>query len=449
MKLDIRRINAVAILLIIVSFCVLWVLIPYNVDDFWFKTGSYGLDGLKEFTVVFNNMIEHWLHDNGRLVNMLSPIFLTLTPKWLYAILASFMLWVIIRYTCKLTEAKSISMQQWLIIAGISFILPWSDSMFTVIYSLNYVFTSAMVLFVMYRALQMTELGFVCSKHYLAVTLIASYVVGWMHEGFSVPFIIGLAVYALTLGVKRLPKRVVWVGVLVAVGLLTLLASPALEERTTHTYNIIEFTKRNGETGWFWRLIIFNVLYYIYAFAFICSVCHKGIRAKMMADGRRQLAIHLMLLSAGTVGLCLFIKFYTGARCAFLSELLSLIGLVRLLNLWLQQKDFRFEPKITALLAVVVTGATLYINGSAAALQVRLNKELEEVIPLYLASDDGVIYYDVMPFNRNVITTRTSLRQLTNPWGITCFSMYYGPNKRELCIKPTSERSDKNETITQ
>jgi hypothetical protein len=129
--------------------------------------------------------------------------------------------------------------------------------------------------------------------------------------------------------------------------------------------------------------------------------------------------------------------------------LLSLIGLVRLLNLWLQQKDFRFEPKITALLAVVVTGATLYINGSAAALQVRLNKELEEVIPLYLASADGVIYYDVMPFNRNVITTRTSLRQLTNPWGITCFSMYYGPDKRELCIKPTSERSDKNETITQ
>jgi hypothetical protein len=114
--------------------------------------------------------------------------------------------------------------------------------------------------------------------------------------------------------------------------------------------------------------------------------------------------------------------------------------LVRLFNLWQNQKHFVGKPAYAAALAVAVTASTLYVNSSAVALQVKLNRELEEVKALYLASEDGIIYYDVTPFHRGLPIVRTSIRQLTNDWNMYCFSLYYGNLDRRLQIYPTSER---------
>lgn len=433
-----KTINSIAIILIIITFGILWAIVPYYIDDCWYMQGAYGLpDRLQQFSKTYEHVYVHWLHDTGRLVNLISPFFLTLMPKWVFAIISTFALWVIIRYACKLVDARPASLQQWLMIGAITFVLPWNDNMFSVIYTLNYVFTAALYLFVLYRIMQLANPEFVASRRYLTVTFIATFLCGWAHEGFSVPLAVGLVVYALTIGLKKVPCRVIWFGIILVAGIAALLCSPAIGERSRYAYNIIEGA---DETGWIWRIIVYNLLYYTYVIAFAMSLRRRDIRAELLSDGRRQLAFHLMLLSAGAVLLFLFFKFYTGARCGFCVQLTSSIGLVRLFNLWQNQKHFVGKPAYAAALAVAVTASTLYVNSSAVALQVKLNRELEEVKALYLASEDGIIYYDVTPFHRGLPIVRTSIRQLTNDWNMYCFSLYYGNLDRRLQIYPTSER---------
>jgi hypothetical protein len=436
-----KTINSIAIILIIITFGVLWAIVPYYIDDCWYMDGVYGIPSrLQQFAKVYDNVFFHWLHDTGRLVNLISPFFLTLMPKWVFAIIASLALWVIIRYACKLVDARPASLQQWLMIGAITFVLPWNDNMFSVIYSLNYVFTAALYLFVLYRIMQLVNPGFVASRRYLTVTFIATFLCGWAHEGFSVPLAVGLVVYALTIGLKKVPRRFIWLGVALCAGIVFMLCGPAIIERLYDTDNIIDFTADDERYDWIWRIIGYNLLYYTYVIAFALSLRRCHIRAVLLSDGRRQLAFHLMLLSAGAVLLFLFFKFYTGARCGFCVQLISSIGLVRLFNLWQNQKHFAGKPAYAAALAVAVTASTLYVNSSAVALQVKLNRELEEVKALYLASEDGIIYYDVTPFHRGLPIVRTSIRQLTNDWNMYCFSLYYGSLDRRLQIFPTSER---------
>jgi hypothetical protein len=187
-------------------------------------------------------------------------------------------------------------------------------------------------------------------------------------------------------------------------------------------------------------MILYILPYHVYVIAFAVSLCCRDIRAELMAAGRRMLAFHLLLFVIGTVGAVLFFRFYTGARCGICAELVSIIGLISLFNLWQKHLHIAIKPAYAAALAVAVTAATLYVNLSAVALQVKLNRELEEVKALYMASDDGIIYYDVTQFHRGLAIVRTSIRQLTNDWCKEWFAKYYGDEKRPLTIRPASER---------
>jgi hypothetical protein len=436
-----KNINAIAIFIIIATFGLLWFLMPYYIDDLWYLEGTFGItDRFQRFTIAANNAISHWFYDTGRVVNLISPIFLTLVPKWLFAIFCMFMLWVIIRYACKLSGAKPASFQQWLIIVAISFIIPWNDNMFCEIFTLNYILPSALMLVVVHRTLRMNESEFTPSKKYVIVTFIAAFLCGWSHEGFSVPLIIGLSAYVLTIGLRNTNRKVIWSCIAIFLGIITLLSGPAISVRSDGFENIIERMTRLGDGGWLWRLIIYNILYYIHTFVLAISLCNKNIRRELLADNRRHLAFSLMILSAGTVCFGLFFRFYTGPRCGLCAELLSAIGLVYLFSIWQKHMHFTIKPMYTIALATLATSATIYINCSAAVLQTKLNKEFDEVVRLYLASGTGEIYYDVMPYKQSYIKSRSSLRQFSDPWCTHRYSAYYNTPNKPLSIRPAAER---------
>ncbi len=442
MKIEsIRNINGIAIALLILSFGMIWALTPYYNDDLWFMMGTYRTDDIFEkFCSTLSNCVEHWFTDNGRLANMISPIFLTLMPKWIFAVLVSLLLWTIIRYARLLANVKSVTIYQWMIIAAVALILPWNDSLFTVIYALNYVFPGALMLFVAYRLVRMSKSEDEFSRRYVVVTAVSAFLCGWSHEGFAVPLAVGLVAYILTIGIKNIPQQLIWIALLVILGLSAQFISPAIWSRIGKTQNIIG-SINIIDGNWLWRLVYYGLLYYIFIVVFIVSVSDKYIRTELMSHQRRPLAHLMLLLTIATVGYCLFLFFYTGPRCGFCTQLVSIIGIVYLLNIKNRHKKVNIRCGYMAIIfAVAVFAVTLYVNISAAMLQLKLNKELKEVIQLYQESEDGEVCYDTIPFDKSYINARTSARQLTNGFGIWCISMYYyGDVHKILHFKPTSD----------
>jgi hypothetical protein len=286
----------------------------------------------------------------------------------------------------------------------------------------------------------MNESEFTPSKKYLIVTFIAAFLCGWSHEGFSTPLIIGLSAYILTIGIRSTKRKVIWPCIAISFGIIALFSAPAIRVRVDGFENIIEKTYRTESGSWLWRLIIYNIVYYIHTFVFAFSIFNKNIRRELLADNRRHLAFSLLILSAGTVCIFLFFWFYTGPRCGFCAELLSAIGLVYLFSIWQKHMRFTIKPVYTIVLATLATSATIYINCSAAVLQTKLNKEFNEVVKLYVASSTGEIYYDIIPYTQNYISTRSSLRQFSCEWGTHLFSVYYNTPNKPLSIRPAAER---------
>jgi hypothetical protein len=438
-----KNLNNIAIALVILSFYLLHAITPNWCDDYWYMSGTYGVASKSElFNEVWNNCVAHWYSDTGRLINLVSSVFLTLVPKWLYSILLTALLVAMIHYMHKLSDTKSRTLMQWIIIGGFALVLPWHDCMTCVIFSLNYVFTSTLMLFVLYRAMQLAKPEFNASKNYVIATLIAGYICGWTHEGFSVPLTIGLCAYALTIGLKNIPKRMLWLIASLILGIATFLVSPSIRVRINGVPNIIDYVYEAGVTGWFWRLITYNIIYFAFIFTLIASLINKKIKSILVGGNREKLAFIMLLLSATTFLMILFFTYYTGPRCGMCNEILSLIGTTYLLNIWMNEYSINIKRSYTVAIAVAVTFITLFINASAFSLQLKLNKERVYIMQQYVASPDGVVYCDLIPFNHGLIDSRTTARQFHDDWLQYCINMYvfHGDKSMLMEIRPENAR---------
>jgi hypothetical protein len=413
---------------------------PYFIDDFWYLRGSYGVESRWEATkIVWQNCLNHWHYDTGRLANLISAPFLALFPKWLFTLCFCFMLGLLIYNALKLTKVKMGSAESWIILFAICFLMPWNDSMVSIIYALNYVWSIALMGSVFYLIVKNEEHNIKYSKLKLCALTVFSFLAAWMHEGITVPFICALVAYYAIL--KRLPNRanrVLICGVLL--GALAIICSEAFQIGSGRYNNILD-------TSFLMRLLVLYVnIALVLPVALIAVLCTKKLRNKVFAD-RNNAALIAALSIYSLAGVVIFLKYYHGPRVAFICEYYTVLAFVAL-SKYINFNKLKFA-KLKSAFALFTTLAIAINMGYTIYKQVLFTRDYNEVTKLYLQSKDGIVYYDLEPscgFDLSLHKGTHSQFELPAYYGRNCRSYFYskyfsyGTERPLVDVRPTSEQ---------
>lgn len=189
-----KRINialsCLVLLILIVGLGFAFVVFPYVRDDYGYmrmvlditenSTGSFSLQKFIEF------LRWRYLYDSLRLSNITGAFALAL-PKWingsLSAIFFAYAAWL-------MSKIWGVRNRQWralvLCIFLLMALLPWWQMSLSFMYQINYMWASAIAATAMWLFLRPKRLNVIT-----AVTV--GVILGWWHEGFAFPTIVGLA----------------------------------------------------------------------------------------------------------------------------------------------------------------------------------------------------------------------------------------------------------------
>ncbi len=130
-----KQVYSICVLLLSVLAGIMYYVTPTCCDDLWYQSESEGIPGTwTYFLSTFQNCIAHWNYDTGRLCNTVSAPFLSLFPRWVYAIITAGLIFYLYIIGIKITQIKWISFKAAFWLCIVSFVIPWHDYMFTIIH---------------------------------------------------------------------------------------------------------------------------------------------------------------------------------------------------------------------------------------------------------------------------------------------------------------------------
>lgn len=394
---------------------IMFFLTPCSVDDIWYLENSVGTKGSWEYFIsTVANCWEHWQYDTGRLCNMAAAPFLALFPKWIYAAITSFAVWIIYIGGPILTKSRFISYASAFWIVTVTFIFPWFDFMFGIIFSINYVWTWALAIIFFYWFIKAESI-----RQYHVSTgislFILSFMLGWWHEGFSVPLIISLSAYFIIRRIKPNKTRLLMIAGMIC-GISMILVMPAFWNSTESRHSVIFKPV-------LWETILgfaFMCLFYVYLLMFVIIISNSRLRKRLKTDKNRKLAVYISILIYGAVSSAIYVKYYTGPRVGCFVQIISALGIMDICRLFKipRKLDKDLLRTITVSAALVIS----FINMSASiVMQKRLTKEFDDVRSLYDRYKDingGIVYYDQTPRKLGIDFFKPSYKILNTPYGL-------------------------------
>lgn len=235
------------------AFAVMFFLMPYFSDDFWYMAPVRGViegrESIPDLRAVMESVRFHYLTDNGRLCNSVFTLLLCL-PKWVLAGLTSILCGASILMLARLARLspRRPAGAVWLCFLFAT-TLPWYDGILSFCFQFNYVWSMALVLLAL--------LLFLSPRRRSPMLLfVLGLTVGAWHEGFSAPLLGACAVLALWRPRRFLaPDRIALMSGLL-LGFLFLLSSPSFFR---YTGGSIETNALFDPRNWF-RAIRLNIL---------------------------------------------------------------------------------------------------------------------------------------------------------------------------------------------
>lgn len=158
-------------------------------DDFWEMRGPL----ITSFSEAAESAWNHWKLVNGRLANILMP-FAVLLPSWLLASLHGIVSGAVMLLVLFFGLGRKALSYSWICaalpLAGWK-LLPWFNNFCADAYMMNYIWPSAFILGFMWVVLNPEALS---SRLRTALASILGFVAGIMHEGYSLPALVVMAV---------------------------------------------------------------------------------------------------------------------------------------------------------------------------------------------------------------------------------------------------------------
>lgn len=356
-----------------VGFAVMFVLFPTCSDDFWYMLPPDHAGG------VWSGLREiwrsHWQGDNIRLANIVFSLF-ALLPKWIGSLLAGLCVAPVLTLMLRMSGGKvGMTAAVWAS-ALFTLLLPWNDQIAVMCFQFNYVVASLLALTVFYLFMD-------GRRRPLWVYLLAGFITGWWHEGFSVSVACALTAAMVLRPGECLYRR----GVCLVVGLVA---------GTAILFTAPGATGRMAETGTALSPALLSVLRYYPAaiiFAVLWTVCMLWPRMRREATGAFCIVVIVVII----VNIAIHVLTAFAPRIGWCAELFAIAGIVRLgRNLWQGLRPGRVLSVTAAVATAAVAGLLLVHLVVADIMTWRVRRSTEAVYAAYQKGDDmdGVVFAD-------------------------------------------------------
>lgn len=321
-------------------------------------------------------MYRHWIWNNARMADMLTPVGLYLMPLWLralsYGVFTAAFFYIIAKFALK--EAAHNYFFQLILYACIAFVFRWDAIWMEFCATYNYVWSSTLALFALYLILNhpTSSKGI---KWYLAIPI--CFIATAMHEACGAPLAIGVILFTYTTGVFKKQNIVgkLMIIAFISGGIFTL-TSPASYSRIGTMLQPEPILDMLIYSAGFVLLLFLTIL--------ILYFTDKTLLKKLTHSS------WIIFASAAMTSVCFMLVSKYGGRTGWFAQIFALIAISQIII----RLKFKINIKF-----IVPTAAVLYILiilHYAAVLfwQIKVGTETQLAIDLYKKSPDGIIYMD-------------------------------------------------------
>lgn len=400
---------------------ILYFKYPVIFDDCSYVAFSHGEYGSWEYFIsTIEGCLDRWQWDTGRLCNLVVAPFLSLFPKWVFDVFTIMFVFLIFQGGIVFSNANPFGLRNSMWLLVVAFAIPWRDLLFTTVFSINYIWTSALAgvfIYLQARGCRKTDNPKYCTPTISKwVLLLFGFIVGWWHEGMTVPLFAALFIYHLCRYIlaKEKPIQVqIFAFAGLSMGLMMFFGVPGFMNSFTWRDNKLF----NLDFHWtLYNLLLFNCFFPIYLILLIRVFLVKRIRVRMV-ENVNKLSSFIAIAVFGVVSTSIYYAYFTGPRCGIFNQLVCSIGILKVLPYFslpnfLTNKKFKFGVSL-------VCYCLLYINISVALyFQNRLSAEAEDVLQMMNNTDftdkPRQIFYDFTPNTRGLDTYKPSYPAVIN-----------------------------------
>ncbi len=379
----------------------------------------------------------HWRGSNGRMANILNPLWLSGIHQWLFAVLSGFMTWKFFRGMIDAARFPDKSVVgQVVMIAIVVFCFTWWDAIMTVyVLPLNYIWSVAFVMF-------FTELlcNFRTTERLAAWKLVLicifSAICGGMHEALTAPLLCGIAAYLYIVRNEFRLNRLQWIMLWsFAAGVLFVVSSPGIWSRFGHVSS-------DGVSG---GIVVLTSAYLTLLMIVWLAV---GMAIKPMRENMLRLARTpwIVFVVASIVSLAFCAVSGIIGRTGWFSQLFAVIAVFYYYN----AVGLRIRRSFAAVVTSVVLMALVVHYAELLRQQHVMGNELKTALDKYEQSPDGVIYMDYTRDSQQRPWALRKARGIPDPsatemYYINSITKYYGEGRQFIVLPKTLERVDARE----
>lgn len=399
-----------------IMYGIMFSITPLYGDDAVYLENSVGEPGTWDyFLTTVATSFQHWQWDTGRLCNMIATPFLSLFPKIVYSIISALAIWIIYMGGPVLTQSgyNSYNALFWLCVT--TFIFPWFDFMFSIIFSINYVWTCAIAIVFMFFFIRYDLKNITPRKKVLLFIL--SFALGWWHEGLSVPLAVSILLYFIIR--KKYPSKergMMLYGLIC--GIIMIMLMPAFWNSTQHRVSVL-FKPVLWETLLGFAFI---GLYYIYLGVLFITLISSRKRFCLRTDNRRLLALYVSIAIFGLMSSVIYVKYYSGPRAGCFIQMASAMGLMSITNIF-HKKSLFFSRHIIRHFITSLVIMLCFVNLCVSVTtQTKITKECNDLKKLYNhAKESGmdVVFYDPSPRKFSLDFYKASHKALNTAEGLS------------------------------
>lgn len=427
---------ATAILAILFGF--IYSYTPMMVDDFWFRSGNGG-DGFGWGPFVRNIQFYSerlFYTDPFRFAEIISLPFLSLWPGWVFDIVAAFVVWGLMLSWPRVAGVREGSLSSWVAVALLALCLPWYDYFFSIVFATNYTF-----------ALLMTALSLLCLLKpvdwlrgwKVPAACMLFFFTGWIHEGFGVP----LAGAALLLTILRWRNDRLDKGYLTAVSFLCLGAlmpflGPTMWRRAEGSWAPASYPMKEFVMQW-GPWVAMTLLALIVAVPALCSPRRRK-KAVPDAEARER---WILMSGFASFSIPIIVLFYNAPRIATGLIAADIALILMALPAYTGGRVGGISRKRIATAAKVAIFLFLFLHlGYTAVKQKQIEREHDDVVRLFLSSEDGQVFYDLSYPVPDFTMFKTSVRELHERISLIDLAKFYSRPGEEkmLTILPACLR---------
>lgn len=341
--------------------------------DYILHGGEYPIEN------IWDMIRTEWHSNNIRWVNMITAITLILVPRWVMAFIlgacSSLTLW----WAISLAGIKHKLVSTITLIFLIVCALPWHANIAIMDYAHNYVFTSAIfTLFFLLWFKASTKRSFWSAAGLILLGLFA----GESHEGFSLPVMCAIIVFAI-FNRGRITRRQVLLTTALAVGIVILLSAQGKTSRC-------EIVLNRPVTQWIYTIVFYSPLTALMIGLFI--ICWIKNRKNFITRFTQSPAFLFMLVSLATFFMSGFL--FMNCRASWAGELMAIINIPLLSNTYLKRTQ---SPTFLRVKSSLTIAATTFIIIHMTVVDIyarRCYNDYRHIISSYLRDPDHTIYYD-------------------------------------------------------